>query len=337
MKLPPPLSQCVLRRPYCFIYLPGTSYNSLIVFLLLLIAPPHVFHMLTHGFMDNNESLMPEDQSTSAEAIDTTGHYVQTNDILGIEDHLLNLKKKIPMKLLKQLQDIVSYEELMQKVSGPGKKISYRSLGKTSRRQGRKKNDNSSNPELGPIFDKRAFCQPRRVPVHVPQPTDPMLIYQPMCLQIERCGGCCAHELFRCVPALKRNASRKIVSLRYPHAGADFFEFEKVSTIKIERHIRCKCQCKIQPEDCTVHQVYLKDSCRCACPKANGLLKCKPPQIWNEHDCRCRCPDQDDCSTGTYFDPRVCRCRSMAEILAYARIYKNPWLKSHLPQLPKNT
>lgn len=328
MKLPPPpTSTRSDLTPWLFASFPGT------VLLLLLTAPANV---LTQSFIENNESLLPDDDR-SVETIDTS-HYIEKNSILSSENHLMKLNKKIPMKLLKQLNDISSYAELMQKMSEPGKRLAYRSLGKATKQKSRKKNNNVTNAmELGPIFDKRAFCQPRRVPVHVPQPVDPMLIYQPMCLQIERCGGCCAHELFQCVASLKRNATRKIVSLRYPHAGADFFEFDKVATIKVERHVRCKCQCKVQPEDCTSHQVYLKDNCRCVCPKGNSMLKCKPPQAWNERDCRCRCPEQDDCSTATYFDPRVCRCRSMAEILAYARIYKNPWLKSHLPQIPAST
>lgn len=67
-----------------------------------------------------------------------------------------------------------------------------------------------SPAEIGPIFDKRAFCHPRRQPVNIPQPKDATLIYQPMCIQIEKCGGCCSHELFECVPSIKKNATRKV-------------------------------------------------------------------------------------------------------------------------------
>lgn len=317
-----------------------TATHLLLTLVLLLVR-----QVMIEAGLDKNESSHPSQSSLPSSeevsVVDTT-HYLERPDgttSASTDTHLKKLGKRIPLELLKQLQDVASYGELVRKAVEPGRQFSTRSfrssissssLLPTNRLP--KVRTNSTNPgEIGPIFDNRAFCQPRRVPVHVPQPADPMLIYQPMCIQIERCGGCCAHELFHCVPSLKRNATRKVVALRYPHAGAEFFEFEKVTTVKIERHARCKCQCKVQPEDCSIHQVYNKDNCRCACPKGTGQLKCKPPQVWHERDCRCRCPDLDDCSTGTYFDPRICRCRSMAEILVYARIYKNPWLKSYIP------
>lgn len=150
-----------------------------------------------------------------------------------------------------------------------------------------------------------------------------------MCIQIERCGGCCAHQLFECVPSVKRNATRRVAALRYPGPGAEYFTFEIEAKVKVERHTKCKCQCKIQPEDCTPHQSYDKQSCRCTCPQGNDQTKCRHPQVWSNQECRCRCQDYLECSTGTYFDTRMCRCRSAGEILALSKLFRSPLAKSY--------
>ncbi|GAB6031094.1 hypothetical protein CHUAL_007902 [Chamberlinius hualienensis] len=243
--------------------------------------------------------------------------------------------KQIPTELLRRLKEITSMDELFEKMIEPTHTYRLRSLKSTNevtshRRYKKNKKtiksrinnetvtldddeESVDDPplEFGPIFDKRAFCHPRRQPVNIPQPKDPTLIYQPMCIQIERCGGCCAHELFHCVPSVKRNASRKVVVLRYPHSGAEYFVFETVTKVRVERHTKCQCQCKIQPEDCSSHQIYDRENCRCNCAQHEGHLKCKGPQIWVEKECRCRCPDYTECSTGTYFDTRMCRLTSI--------------------------
>uniref|UniRef100_T1JBQ5 Platelet-derived growth factor (PDGF) family profile domain-containing protein n=1 Tax=Strigamia maritima TaxID=126957 RepID=T1JBQ5_STRMM len=232
----------------------------------LLLATFFMGHVTRTQHVDNNESHQGEDESGVA-ALDSN-QFIQLlkPNKIAWDTELKTPEKKIPLDLLKRLSEIESYDELMSKLIEPGRRFvtrSFRSnpniLAATGTRQLKLGLTNTTNSkDIGRIFDKRAFCRPRRVPVHVPQPTDPMLIYQPMCIQIERCGGCCAHELFECVPSLLRNATRKVVALRYPHAGAEYFEFEKVTTIKIQRHARCKCQCKVQPEDCSAHQVFQK-------------------------------------------------------------------------------
>lgn len=264
----------------------------------------------------------------------------ETEVPLSYAEDSIQSSKQIPVHLLMQLKEISSMDELFDKMIQPTQRYKRRGLKSAVEfvRKGTRKNkkmtktnynetnldeDSVESPaEIGPIFDKRAFCHPRRQPVNIPQPKDATLIYQPMCIQIEKCGGCCSHELFECVPSIKKNATRKVIALRYPRAEAEYFLFESVARVRIERHIKCSCRCKVQPEDCSSRQIYDRQNCRCICAQVDGHLKCKDPQVWMEKECRCRCPEYSECSTGTYFDTKICRCRGAGEILTQGKMLR---------------
>jgi len=263
------------------------------------------------------------------------------------ESNKMIQQHKIPVHLLMQLREIANMDELFEKMIEPSQRYKRRGL-KSAKEFTKKRNrknkkigksilndttinltdddggggGNNGGSDINPVFDKRAFCQPRRQPVDIPQPKDSTLIYQPPCLQIERCGGCCSHELFQCVPSSIKNVTRKVAALRYPHAEAEYFVLESLVRVRVERHTKCQCQCKTQPEDCSARQIYDRENCRCVCSQMDGHTKCKDPQIWIEKECRCRCPEYSECSSGTYFDTRMCRCRVPGEILTQGKMLR---------------
>ena len=45
-----------------------------------------------------------------------------------------------------------------------------------------------------------AGCTPENVTVPLNQSSDPNVFIWPNCIRIERCGGCCNHDLLQCQP-----------------------------------------------------------------------------------------------------------------------------------------
>ncbi|KAL0272697.1 UNVERIFIED_CONTAM: hypothetical protein PYX00_005569 [Menopon gallinae] len=80
----------------------------------------------------------------------------------------------------------------------------------------------------------------------------------------------------------------------------------------VQRHTKCRCLCRKQPEDCHPSQVYNESSCSCECTNQDAERKCKAQRqnnkIWNKDICSCQCREELECSTGLYFDTTTCRC-----------------------------
>ena len=45
-----------------------------------------------------------------------------------------------------------------------------------------------------------AGCTPENITVPLNQSSDPNVFIWPNCIRIERCGGCCNHDLLQCQP-----------------------------------------------------------------------------------------------------------------------------------------
>lgn len=60
---------------------------------------------------------------------------------------------------------------------------------------------NAGSPVLIPKF---AGCNPEQRTVNLRDTDDPTLFYYPSCTRVDRCGGCCSHELLTCQPKTKQ-------------------------------------------------------------------------------------------------------------------------------------
>ena len=57
---------------------------------------------------------------------------------------------------------------------------------------------------------KGAECMPELQTVNIVSTDDPTILYIPQCTRIERCGGCCKHDLLSCQPTKIDNVPFKV-------------------------------------------------------------------------------------------------------------------------------
>ncbi|EFX85516.1 hypothetical protein DAPPUDRAFT_98897 [Daphnia pulex] len=160
------------------------------------------------------------------------------------------------------------------------------------------------------IKDRSADCKPRKIPVEIPK--EPNVSWLPTCALVERCGGCCKHERLHCVPVPEDITMMKKKVIAVNNKGV----YVNVTHVSIEKHNKCKCQCKVKASDCNALQHYDKDNCRCVCKQTAGSKPgskpkqptCKSPLYWDERSCKCRCPQTEvECSTGSFYSSEQCR------------------------------
>ncbi|XP_076236607.1 PDGF- and VEGF-related factor 1 isoform X2 [Calliopsis andreniformis] len=157
-----------------------------------------------------------------------------------------------------------------------------------------------------------AKCMPELQPVSLNLESDPSTMYFPSCTRIKRCGGCCSHSLLSCQPIASefRNFEVAVMSV----TNTDGFSYRGKRIVPLEEHTKCVCDCRIKAEHCTEKQSYVKDECRCRCNNIDEEDKCRKnneTKIWNPELCTCLCRDEQECSTGFYFDQNACRCRQV--------------------------
>lgn len=63
---------------------------------------------------------------------------------------------------------------------------------------------------------------------------------------MERCGGCCSHNLLSCQPETKENIPFKVIKTQY--TGAKKLKVLSKEVVLVEKHTKCKCDCKIQAQ-----------------------------------------------------------------------------------------
>ncbi|CAG0884890.1 unnamed protein product [Darwinula stevensoni] len=130
----------------------------------------------------------------------------------------------------------------------------------------------------GVTFARSAPCQPEDKTVKLPLPNDPGVIFVPECTRIPQCGGCCQHDLLSCLPT---------------------------RTEPLHFH------------DCGKNQIFR--DCVCECVNLQEQRDCQrlSYKIWDHKDCSCKCLHEVPCSTGQYFDPIICRCKSYPDTTHY--------------------
>jgi hypothetical protein len=98
-----------------------------------------------------------------------------------------------------------------------------------------------------------------------------------------RCGGCCSHPLLTCNPTEVRTEVKQVIligewlisllllfiSKRYPFmlSKSSFPDLatgtDERRNVEVMHHESCTCSCRVQPEDCTEHQVSSTWDCFC--------------------------------------------------------------------------
>ena len=64
-------------------------------------------------------------------------------------------------------------------------------------------------------FAEPAFCTPEMTTVPLNGSSDPNVFIMPNCVRIERCGGCCNHDLLECQPIELEMKKMKIIQDTY--------------------------------------------------------------------------------------------------------------------------
>ncbi|KAF5304569.1 hypothetical protein FQA39_LY09620 [Lamprigera yunnana] len=156
---------------------------------------------------------------------------------------------------------------------------------------------------------KSAVCKPELQTVKIAATDDPSVLYIPSCTRIERCGGCCSHNLLSCQPVDIDTVSFQVVKTQFQ--GGSKLRFLGKEVVLIERHITCNCSCKVQPKDCNHFQKYNERECRCGCTNTDEEKKCQKEhnlKLWNPELCACQCKTMMQCSTGYTYDTFKCKC-----------------------------
>lgn len=82
--------------------------------------------------------------------------------------------------------------------------------------------------------------------VKIVENSDPSVFYIPTCTRIERCGGCCSHALLSCQPKEMETVSFQVLKTKF--TGGNKFKFVGKEIVLVEKHMKCKCDCKVQPK-----------------------------------------------------------------------------------------
>ena len=78
-------------------------------------------------------------------------------------------------------------------------------------------------------------------------------------------------------------------------------------TIHIERHEKCRCECRLDAIVCNIKQRWNKNKSRCECKELTDKGVCDKGFIWNPSNCECEC--DKSCNIGEYLDYENCNCR----------------------------
>ncbi|KAJ8926396.1 hypothetical protein NQ314_021180 [Rhamnusium bicolor] len=158
-----------------------------------------------------------------------------------------------------------------------------------------------------------AGCIPELKTITTASSTDPSILYIPQCTRVQRCGGCCSHTLLSCQPKEIETLTYQVMKTQY--TGGKKLKFIGKEVVVVEKHISCKCDCKVKEEVFTAHcnkyQEYKESECRCACTNIDEEKKCNKSgskKLWNPELCACQCRNVTQCSTGYSFDQFECRC-----------------------------
>ncbi|XP_050434472.1 vascular endothelial growth factor A-A-like isoform X2 [Adelges cooleyi] len=170
-------------------------------------------------------------------------------------------------------------------------------------------NDAANTIQNAALVPKAAGCSIENKTVSLKDSDDPSLYYSPPCTRVNRCGGCCSHELLACQPTEVEMIDFQVTVMQYNSDGA--FQVKEKKTVTVEQHNKCKCDCIVKEKDCSSSQTYRPNECRCECTNHEDQTKCDEEadvKMWNSDACTCQCREEQECSTGFTFDYSSCGC-----------------------------
>ncbi|XP_064636435.1 uncharacterized protein LOC135493236 isoform X2 [Lineus longissimus] len=199
-------------------------------------------------------------------------------------------------------------------------------------RDGFIKIEQSYSDHMANVLAPSSGCEPKPTEVAMPVDRDPYVIIWPACTPVPRCGGCCGNPMLVCAPTLAEKMTLKVLKVRY-RIGTSNFEYQKFDDVVVEKHLACKCQCRVQPYDCNSRQYYHEPSCSCKCKREYMTAGCYDRRkVFDEKSCECVCAHREMCDDGYFFDENICRCISKKNPASYLHRQVGSDLDSSLPR-----
>lgn len=227
-------------------------------------------------------------------------------------------KNTIPVTLARQLSNIDSFEQfLSQFVENGGDIASNMGLNSYGIRMKSPAAQNIDTSKKVPL----ANCKPELQTISLRDTNDPTLIYYPTCVRLEKCGGCCNHELLHCEAIKSSPVNVTIMMTKY--VGNKTLKYIGKKIVTLIKHELCSCDCKSKPQDCKGRQVYRKEECRCVCANEKEEFECanQPHKLWDPSTCQCGCREMQECSTGYEFDNNMCKCAKIQQLRIFDLSY----------------
>ncbi|XP_021924789.1 platelet-derived growth factor subunit B-like isoform X2 [Zootermopsis nevadensis] len=213
--------------------------------------------------------------------------------------------KKIPLDLIQCLNSVENVTDLDKCIS----KDTVPDDDNPESGVGNRFGDDEGVDRKAAIIPKSATCAPELVTVTLQNLDDKSVVYYPSCTRVERCGGCCSHDLLSCQPTATELLTFQVIETRYE--GGTKLRYKGKKYVTVEQHTKCKCDCKVKEEHCNKLQQYEKSECSCTCVNVDEEQKCiaeNDTKLWNPQECLCGCRYTKECSTGFYFDQKTCNC-----------------------------
>ncbi|XP_060870220.1 vascular endothelial growth factor A-like [Metopolophium dirhodum] len=206
---------------------------------------------------------------TCTESTDGTGH-----------------PREIPLNVIMELNQVQNFSELFTKFMPDTNMNDAQKLFVTTGFQNRNALDSEIKATLIP---KAASCSVELQMISLKDIDDQSLYYYPMCTRVNRCGGCCGHDLLACRPTKIETLNFEVIVLQYNGSGK--LEFNGRKTVSVDQHLMCQCGCVIEEENCAPLQVYSPDECRCMCTNEEDRQECNDEyglRLWNSTTCTCQ-------------------------------------------------
>ncbi|KAL9879371.1 uncharacterized protein LOC119639092 isoform X1 [Glossina fuscipes] len=246
----------------------------------------HIACALTENHNNNNSRFVYNKSKADIHA-----EHIEDTNLKLLEE---NKADPVPMDFYRQLNNITDISEFIDKFIDP------ESL---DPKWGIHENLKRPVERAAVVRAKAANCIPENSVVDL-TPLNPKNNYFPRCTRVKRCGGCCSTQWMSCQPTKIEVINFQVYRYCYDE-GAKFCGLD---VIPVEQHLECKCDCRIKPEDCNAFQRY--QDCRCHCTNDEARSKCLQldHKTWDDVNCRCVCKQNENCTTGSYYDENQCKC-----------------------------
>ncbi|CAG9832219.1 unnamed protein product [Diabrotica balteata] len=270
---------------------------------------PHDYQTRQRIPQHNPFNTSPDHDSSNCESCgdDRNGRNNQKSEAVTTK-YANNSAKEIPRDFLEKLDMYDVDDILLNYIDG------YEDDDQTPLFSSRFGSDTQERSKLGKKaghIPAKAGCKPENTTVPLVNSDDPSILYIPKCTRIERCNGCCSHRLLACQPVEIETISVQVIKAQY--TGDKKMRYVSKELIPLERHLKCKCDCKVRAEHCLPNQVYRKDECDCICTNTDEENKCYrdyEKKEWDIDTCSCKCRGVYECSTGSVYDHNECRCKT---------------------------